>query len=71
MKHPPLLKNKILSLHYKLVISVAVTHCFTFTFVILHILCVINAGTAQQTIGYMIKVIPKCVCFTKLSRSAV
>ena len=71
MKHPPLLKNKILSLHYKLVISVAVMHCFAFTFVMWHILCVMDAGTAQPTVSLTIKVIRKCVYFMKLNRSAV
>ena len=57
MKHPPLLKNKILSLHYKLGISVFVTHCIALTFVIWCTLCVMDAGTAQLTVGHMIKVI--------------
>ena len=71
MKHPPLLKSKILSLHYKLVISVFVKHCIAFTFVIWGALCVMDAGTAQLTVSHMIKVVQKCVCFMKISRSAV
>ena len=53
----PFIKNKILSLHYKLVISVFVTHHIAFTFVIWHTLCVMDAGTAQLTVGWHVIVI--------------
>ena len=71
MKHPPLLKNKILSLHYKLVISAYIMHRIAFPFVIWHALCVINAGTAWLTVSQPVKVVQKCVYFTKISGSAI
>ena len=61
MKHPPLLEIKILSLHYKFVISVFITHCIGFIFVIWHILCVMDARTAWLTVGRHVIVIQKCV----------
>ena len=57
MKHPPLLKNTILSLHYKLTVSVVVMHHFTFTVVLWHALCMMEAGTVQQTVGQCVIVI--------------
>ena len=30
-----------------------------------------DAGTAYLTVGHMTKVIQKCVCFAKISRSAI
>ena len=57
MKHPPLLTNKILSLHYKLVISVYKMHCIASVFVIWCVLCVMDTGTAWPTVGWLVKVI--------------
>ena len=71
MKHPPLLKNKMLSLHDMFIISVYIMHCITFPSIIWHALHVMDAGTAQPTVGCMTKVVQKCVCFAKISRLAI
>ena len=43
----------------------------TFPFFFLHALCVMDAGTAQPTVGHVIKVVQKCVFFMKISRSSI
>ena len=67
----PFIKNKILSLHYKLVVNVFVMHCITFPFVIWHTLCVMDAGTAQLTVSQLVIVVQNCVYLMRISRSAI
>ena len=39
------------------IISVYIMHCIAFPFIIQHALCVMDAVTAQPTVGHMTKVI--------------